>query len=94
MDTLTTIPTPSGSMWDSFWIIATILVAVYEILVRFIPTIKDRTILGFIYKILDFIVENRAKVTPEEEETAKMGKKQATVKKRFTIKGVIDHIFD
>jgi hypothetical protein len=94
MDTISNLPTPSGSIWDSFWMIAAILVAVYEILIRYIPTIKDYTIIGFIYKILDLIIENRAKVTPEEEEGVKLGKKQTTIRKKFTIRSVIEKIFD
>lgn len=61
MDTLNTIPTPSGTSWDFFYIVAAVLVATYEIVIRFIPTIADRTLIGFIYRVLDWIVENRAK---------------------------------
>lgn len=61
MDTLQTLPTGSG--WDQFWIIAAVLVAIYEVVIRFIPTVADLTVVGFIYRILDWLVENRAKNT-------------------------------
>jgi hypothetical protein len=61
MDTLDTLQTlPTGSGWDQFWIIAAVFVAIYEVVIRFIPTVADFTILGFIYRVLDMIVENRA----------------------------------
>ena len=66
MDTLTNIPTPSGTSWDLFYIVAAVLVATYEIVVRFIPTVGDRTLIGFIYRVLDWIVENRAKSDTDE----------------------------
>lgn len=67
MDTLTTIPTPSGTSWDFFYIVAAVLVATYEIVIRFIPTIADRTLVGFIYRVLDWIVENRAKTDDDDD---------------------------
>lgn len=67
MDTLTNIPTPSGTNWDFFYIIAAVLVATYEIVIRFIPTIADRTLIGFIYRVLDWIVENRAKTDDDDD---------------------------
>lgn len=66
MDTLTTLPTPAGNSWDLFYIVAAVLVATYEIVVRFIPTVGDRTLIGFIYRVLDWIVENRAKSDTDE----------------------------
>lgn len=66
MDTLTNIPTPSGTSWDLFYVVAAVLVATYEIVVRFIPTVGDRTLIGFIYRVLDWIVENRAKSDTDE----------------------------
>ena len=68
MDTLTNIPTPTGSSWDLFYIVAAVLVATYEIVVRFIPTVGDRTIVGFIYRVLDWIVENRAKSDDDDQD--------------------------
>ena len=67
MDTLNTIPA-TGTNWDTFYIIAAVLVGLYEVVIRFIPTLGDYTIIGFIYRILDFIVENRAKPEPENQE--------------------------
>ena len=74
MDTLNNLPTPTGSNWDLFYIVAAVLVAAYEIVVRFIPTVADRTIIGFIYRVLDWIVENRAKgdaKDPEDDNSSK-----------------------
>jgi len=68
MDTLTNIPTPSGTSWDLFYIVAAVLVATYEIVVRFIPTVADRTIVGFIYRVLDWIVENRAQSDDDDND--------------------------
>ena len=62
MDTLNTIQ-PTGTPWDHFYLIAAVLVAVYEIVIRFIPTVADYTIVGFIYRVLDWIVDNRAKTS-------------------------------
>jgi hypothetical protein len=62
MDTLNTI-SPTGSNLDQFYLIAAVLVALYEVVIRFIPTVADYTIVGFIYRILDFIVENKAKTS-------------------------------
>lgn len=92
MDTLNTFQGPSG--WDHFWMIITILTVVYEIVIRYIPTVKDYTILGFAYKILDWLVENKAKMTPEEEAEVKKTPSATKAKKRFTIKGLIEKVFN
>lgn len=63
MDTLITAP---GAPGIDFWWIAGLLVAVYELLVRYIPTVADYSIIGFIYRILDYLVENRAVVKDED----------------------------
>ena len=62
MDTLNIIQ-PTGTPWDNFYLIAAVLVAVYEVVIRFIPTVADYTIVGFIYRVLDWIVDNRAKTS-------------------------------
>jgi hypothetical protein len=93
MDTLITSPGITNG-WDSFWLVITILTAVYEILVRAIPTIKDYTIIGFIYRVLDWLVENRAKLEPDEEISVSTGNSKKAVKKRFRIKPFIERIFD
>jgi len=92
MDTLTNLPTGSG--WDNFWMVVTILVAIYEIVIRYIPTVKDYTILGVLYKILDWLVENRAKMNEDEIKDIKKSGSSVKQKKRFTIKGVIDKVFN
>lgn len=91
MDTLN-VSNPTG--WDSFWMIITILTVVYEIVIRYIPTVKDYTILGFAYKILDWLVENRAKLTPEEEAEVERTPKATKSRKRFTIKGILEKVFN
>jgi len=73
MDTLIT-PTP-GTGIDLWWL-AALLVATYELIVRFIPTVADYSVIGIIYRILDFLVENKAKVDSSEEAEAQKLKSQ------------------
>ena len=49
MDTLTQLPHTPG---DNFYIFLAFLVATYELVARFVPTVKDFTILGFLYRFL------------------------------------------
>jgi hypothetical protein len=72
-DTLTSI-NPTGSSWDAFYLVAAILVAAYEIIIRFIPTVADYTIIGFIYRLLDFVVDNRAKKSSATNKVEKLSK--------------------
>jgi hypothetical protein len=68
MDTLTQLPHTPG---DNIYMILAFLVATYELVARFVPTVKDFTILGFLYRFLDYIVENRAKdETPQNSDPA------------------------
>lgn len=66
MNILTTPAT--GTNWDTFYVVAAVLVGLYEVVIRFIPTLGDYTLIGFIYRILDLIVENRAKPEPTADD--------------------------
>jgi len=70
MDTLTLLPHTPG---DNIYMVLAFLVATYELVARFVPTVKDFTILGFLYRFLDYIVENRAK-DESPESIGKSGK--------------------
>lgn len=90
MDTLSQINNTSG---DNLYMILGFLVATYELVARFVPTIKDYTIFGFLYRFLDHIVENRAKdETPQGD--GKIGGKvrysDPADKPRFKISRIFD----
>ena len=90
MDTLSQINNTSG---DNLYMILGFLVATYELIARFVPTIKDYTIFGFLYRFLDYIVENRAKdETPQSDgtTTTKVRYSDPAEKPRFKISRIFN----
>lgn len=83
MDTLITVAPTAG---DHLYTILALLVGAYELVVRFIPTVKDYTIVGFIYRILDYLVENRANPTPKVDGSVQYAELQE--KPRFKITSI------
>jgi len=90
MDTLTQLPHTPG---DNIYMILAFLVATYELVARFVPTVKDFTILCFLYRFLDYIVENRAKdETPQNagKTGAKVRYSDPAEKPRFKISRIFN----
>lgn len=81
-------PTSDFSMWAQ-WVF-TILVVVYEVVVRFFPTSRSLSIISFAIKLLDFIIPDRASRKARETlKSAGTGSTHApTVKKNL-----VDYLF-
>lgn len=65
VDTVTTVVTSTStadpSYGSTFYLVVGIVLGLYEVAVRYVPTVKDLSVLSYVMKFLQAIVPNKKK---------------------------------